>query len=198
MRESLFSQDYAILCHLLLSQQTISSKCRIYPPSPTPLSRPIHQRSRINHLNPQLIHTLLPPIQNLKPFNLLPLALQLVKHQQLAHPIHFTTPPQLAIQNQQSQQFLHLIVCDADFTGQKGQFDSFVGTDDLDDDLVADGTEDGVDVGADKGVGEDVFCVALEDFLEEGDVFLLVGCDEVCHCLDLGVVFVTIISGVYK
>lgn len=61
----------------------------------------------------------------------------------------------------------------------------------MDDDLVSDGTEDGVDVSADEGVGDDVLSVALEDFLEEGDVFLLVCCYEVCHGLDLGIVLVS-------
>ena len=64
----------------------------------------------------------------------------------------------------------------------------------MDDDLVTDRPKDGIDVGADEGVGEDIFRVALEYFLEEGDVFLLVGCDQVRHCLDLRVVFVSTIN----
>src|SRR5579859_5373708 len=137
------------------------------------LSKPICQRRRVNNLNPQLIHTLLPLRQNLIPINSLPLPYQLIKNQQLPHPINRPLSPQLMIQYKQTEEFFHLVVCDADFCREEGEFDAFVGTDYLDYDLVSDGAEDGVDVGLNEGVGEDIFCVALEDALEEGDVFLL-------------------------
>ena len=59
------------------------------------------------------------------------------------------------------------------------------------DDLIADRSKDGIDIGSYKGVGKDIFRIALEDLSKEGDVFLLVCGDEVSHCLNLRIVFVS-------